>query len=99
MYVVVFTVLKVNVVRLWRRFLYFAFSVPLHSAKLATGDNFSAHRHDRLFPSSYVRFTDLWTRWGTDHYNYGLGALYPLPSKVKGLGKKAVAKAFATACR
>ena len=36
---------------------------------------------------------------GTDYYKYGLGALYPLPQKVKGLGKKAVAKAFATACR
>ena len=36
---------------------------------------------------------------GTNHYNCGLGALYPLPKKVKGLGKKAVAKAFATACR
>ena len=36
---------------------------------------------------------------GTDYYKYGLGVLYPLPQKVKGLGKKAVAKAFATACR
>ena len=36
---------------------------------------------------------------GTDYYKYGLGALYPLPQKVKGLGKKAVAKAFTTACR
>ena len=48
----IFTILQVNVVRLWRRFLYFAFFVPLHSAKLATGDNFSARRHDRFFPYS-----------------------------------------------
>ena len=41
-YVVVFTVLKISAVQLWLRCLYFAFSVPLHFAKKATRDNFSA---------------------------------------------------------
>ena len=49
-------------------------------------------------PPHRVRFTDLWTRSGTDHYNYGLNALYLLPLRVKGLGKNVVVKAFATAC-
>ena len=41
---------------------------------------FSTKIHgDACSPPHHVRFTDLWTRSGTDHYNYGLGALYPLP--------------------